>query len=208
MSCPTDSTFKQPAARLANAPHPCCFVEARGSLSLHRSPRNEGMARREGASFSRVHAPFPMRGAFRRATRTTSSGLICGVFLLCGPRFAHGALRLASVPDFAAPQGSTAPSEPRANLKRSAVSELLAGTRSGPGRGPGTARVRRLRSPPPAGAAQPSASSAIRPGISRGASPPPSIPPAPPCDVSRRRPSTSKARVIWRAIAAILGLLS
>ena len=38
-------------------------------------------------------------------------------------------------------------------VERSAVSELLAGTRSGPGRSPGAARVRGGRFPTPAGAA-------------------------------------------------------
>ena len=118
------------------------FLRRGGAVAWPPTSQAEGMARREGAACGRVHLARARCGAFRRATRTNRSGFICGVFTAV-PGRALPTERFARSPAAISRRLLGQPFLRSLGLcLASAVSELLAGTRSGPGRGPGTARVR------------------------------------------------------------------
>ena len=128
--------------------HRPCFLRRGGAVTY---PRRSGaflfpphQARGDGAPIGATYpecAPCCQGAApFGAPSRRFPSG--------AGPRFAHEPLRSAFGSDLATPSGSIAPSQPRADLTRSAVSQLLAGGRSAPGRSPGAANIRALGSPP------------------------------------------------------------
>ena len=125
-----------------------------------------------------------------------------------GPRFAHGALRPAVTAKGRASKGPW-PSRPPGRPHASAVSQPLAGSRSGAGRSPDAARVRGARSPRPRAPRQPMPVARSRPWKADAASPAPkSFPLLHRANVSRRRPSTSKARLMWGINVADIRLLS
>src|SRR5664280_2829476 len=107
-------------------------------LSFPRINRGDGAPM--GASFSVSHVPLPARGASRRAIATSirrRAALPAFRFVL-PPAHGHG------------PFWAAAPSS-LGQASRPAVSELLAGGRSAPGRNPGAARVQEERSSPARG---------------------------------------------------------
>jgi hypothetical protein len=121
------------------SPHPAGSSQFPACAGSSQCPslESEGDGAPIGAAVLLFHAPLRRRGAFRRAVRRFPCG--------AGPRFARGfvpsRLRLEA-------RGRCGCRSLRASggPSRPTVSELLAGGRSAPGRSPGAARVRGLRS--------------------------------------------------------------